>query len=508
MGRAHVERDGVSLSHAAPFLLVGTMNPEEGELRPQLLDRFGLTVEVSAARDVDAGRGGAPAAGLRGGPGRVRRRDGPTRTPRSPHGIAAARGRCRRWRCRTSSCAGSPRVCAAFEVDGCGPTWCRPHGRARTRPGAGGRGHRAGRAGGRRGWRCRTAAAATRSTSPAWSEQQLERRADATPPDRPSSSPTTRSRPAGAIRTAAGGIPRPTPDADEPIQRRSRRTPARRRRSRAGAGRAPFRAAAARGCPAWARAHPGGGPRARSRQGRAVRPAADPPRAAGLHLRPPCSPPRRTSCERGRRGPGRCGCAADDLRGAVREGREGNLVLFVVDASGSMAARARMAAVNGAVLSLLRDAYQRRDKVGLITFRAADARAGAAADLVGGGRGCPTGRAAHRRANAAGRRAAAARSRCCRRTAARPAGAGRCWCCSPTAGPPAGIDPVVPGATRGGRGAGRRRESPRWWWTARRGPVRLGMAARLASRLGARWCRWRSCPPTRWPAWCGPLRAA
>jgi magnesium chelatase subunit D len=59
----------------------------------------------------------------------------------------------------------------------------------------------------------------------------------------------------------------------------------------------------------------------------------------------------------------------DDLRQAVREGREGNLVLFVVDASGSMAARRRMTAVKGAVLSLLLDAYQRRDKVGLITFR-------------------------------------------------------------------------------------------------------------------------------------------
>jgi magnesium chelatase subunit D len=63
----------------------------------------------------------------------------------------------------------------------------------------------------------------------------------------------------------------------------------------------------------------------------------------------------------------------DDLRHAVREGREGNLVLFVVDASGSMAARARMSAVTGAVLSLLRDAYQRRDKVGLISFRAGGA---------------------------------------------------------------------------------------------------------------------------------------
>ena len=65
--------------------------------------------------------------------------------------------------------------------------------------------------------------------------------------------------------------------------------------------------------------------------------------------------------------------APADLRQAVREGREGNLVLFAVDASGSMAARQRMRAVKGAVLSLLLDAYQRRDKVGLVTFRGAGA---------------------------------------------------------------------------------------------------------------------------------------
>src|SRR6195952_3177972 len=51
MGRSTVEREGVSIAHAARFVLVGTMNPEEGELRPQLLDRFGLTVEISAPRD-------------------------------------------------------------------------------------------------------------------------------------------------------------------------------------------------------------------------------------------------------------------------------------------------------------------------------------------------------------------------------------------------------------------------------------------------------------------------
>jgi magnesium chelatase subunit D len=46
MGRNYVEREGISVSHAADFILVGTMNPEEGDLRPQLLDRFGLAVEV------------------------------------------------------------------------------------------------------------------------------------------------------------------------------------------------------------------------------------------------------------------------------------------------------------------------------------------------------------------------------------------------------------------------------------------------------------------------------
>ncbi|MGB6106599.1 MAG: AAA family ATPase, partial [Mycobacterium sp.] len=52
MGRVHIERDGVSHSHESRFVLVGTMNPEEGELRPQLLDRFGLAVDVHASREV------------------------------------------------------------------------------------------------------------------------------------------------------------------------------------------------------------------------------------------------------------------------------------------------------------------------------------------------------------------------------------------------------------------------------------------------------------------------
>lgn len=54
MGTNTVEREGVSFVHPAKFTLVGTMNPEEGELRPQLLDRFGLCVNIEGIRDAQA----------------------------------------------------------------------------------------------------------------------------------------------------------------------------------------------------------------------------------------------------------------------------------------------------------------------------------------------------------------------------------------------------------------------------------------------------------------------
>ena len=51
-GENVVEREGLSIRHPARFVLVGSGNPEEGELRPQLLDRFGLSVEVASPRDI------------------------------------------------------------------------------------------------------------------------------------------------------------------------------------------------------------------------------------------------------------------------------------------------------------------------------------------------------------------------------------------------------------------------------------------------------------------------
>jgi magnesium chelatase subunit D len=66
--------------------------------------------------------------------------------------------------------------------------------------------------------------------------------------------------------------------------------------------------------------------------------------------------------------------APHHLRSAQREGRQGVLMVLCVDASGSMGARRRMALVKGTVLALLGDAYQRRDRVALVTFRGAGAQ--------------------------------------------------------------------------------------------------------------------------------------
>jgi magnesium chelatase subunit D len=59
----------------------------------------------------------------------------------------------------------------------------------------------------------------------------------------------------------------------------------------------------------------------------------------------------------------------EDIREKIREKRVGNFLLFLVDASGSMGARGRMAASKGAILSLLLDAYQKRDRVAMVSFR-------------------------------------------------------------------------------------------------------------------------------------------
>ncbi|MEV7251705.1 putative cobaltochelatase [Streptomyces cyaneofuscatus] len=388
MGASYVEREGVSVRHAARFLLVGTMNPEEGELRPQLLDRFGLTVEVAASRDTDE---------------RVevvRRR---LAYDDDPEGFAA------RWaeeetalRERIAAArALLPRVvlgdgvlrqiaatCAAFEVDGMRADIVM----ARTATALA-------------AWAGREEVTAddvrqaallalphrrrrNPFDAPGLDEDKLDQTLDEAAGDEGQGDDDDDPDPGpdgGGDGGGGGGVP-PQADGDRtpPQGSEGDDTPSQAPDS---APDAPGRSAGAEQQPVAAAepfrtkmlSVPGLGEgaagrrsRARTAHGRttgAVRPQGA---LTKLHLSATVQAAAPHQRARGRSGRGLV-VRRDDLRQATREGREGNLVLFVVDASGSMAARQRMSAVKGAVLSLLLDAYQRRDKVGLVTFRGKEA---------------------------------------------------------------------------------------------------------------------------------------
>ncbi|MGY1717484.1 putative cobaltochelatase [Blastococcus sp. SYSU DS0552] len=414
LGTAYVEREGVSVRHAARFLLVGTMNPEEGELRPQLLDRFGLTVEVAAPRD--------PAVRAEV----VRRRFASDADPAGFAGqwaadesalaarIADARARLPHVTLSDTALRQVTAVCAAFDVDGlradivtaraaiAHAAWCGrdevteddvrvaarlalPH-RRRRNP----------------------------FDAPGLDEETLDRALedsrpedDPEPPDGPQdggpqdggpddSGPDDSGPDDGGGPGADPGIGSNTPMSDAETQVEppmpgddgGEVPPTTAPRGEGGghtdAAPAPEKAAVAPSDPFRTRRLevPGIGAgaagrrsRARSERGRVVGSTRPEGTVTKLHLAGTVLAAAPHQRARGRSGPG-LRIERDDLRQAVLEGREGNLVLFVVDASGSMGARSRMAAVKGAVLSLLLDAYQRRDKVGLITFR------GGAAELA------------------------------------------------------------------------------------------------------------------------------
>jgi magnesium chelatase subunit D len=369
MGRAHVERDGVSVSHAARFLLVGTMNPEEGELRPQLLDRFGLTVEVRAARDVETrvevvrrrlAFEGDPAGFV------AAWQDAETATARR---IADARARVDAVALPDAELRRIAAVCAAFDVDGM---------RADLVIARAALAHAA--------WRGADAVAeedvrvAARLALPhrrrrdPFDEPGMDEEAlddalrEAEPPDGgPDDGPD------GGGPGGGAPEPREAPTSGSDAESGAARRPAGDGRAHAAPpASAPFRARLLE-VPGIGEGAPGRRSRARTDTGRVVRVSGVAPRrTADLHLPATIAAAAPHQHRRGRTGHG-LRLHAADLRSAEREGREANLVLFAVDASGSMAARQRMAAVSGAVLSLLRDAYQRRDKVGLVVFRAGGA---------------------------------------------------------------------------------------------------------------------------------------
>ncbi|MEE1930608.1 putative cobaltochelatase [Streptomyces sp. TRM 70351] len=416
MGASYVEREGVSVRHAARFLLVGTMNPEEGELRPQLLDRFGLTVEVAASRETEervevVRRRLAYDAGPAAFAARWAAEESALRQR-----IAAARALLPKVRLGDAALRQIAATCAAFEVDGMRADIVM----ART-------------ASALAAWAGRTGVLAEdvrqaallalphrRRRNPFDApgldedklDETLEQHADGDGPDGdgpdgdgdgpdggpdgdgpgggPDGGPGGEPPRGGGGEQAtgsggeapAGAEPVPQPRRPGGEDRRERdEDGARDEERQPGSGAAGERAAAPAGEPFHARtlSVPGvgegaAGRRSRGRTATGRTTGARRPQGAlhRLHLTATVQAAAPHQRARGRRGPGLV-VRRDDLREAVREGRESNLVLFVVDASGSMAARQRMSAVKGAVLSLLLDAYQRRDKVGLVTFRGADA---------------------------------------------------------------------------------------------------------------------------------------
>ncbi|MEV7285979.1 putative cobaltochelatase [Streptomyces sp. NPDC093252] len=398
MGASYVEREGVSVRHAARFMLVGTMNPEEGELRPQLLDRFGLTVEVTASREPDQrvevvrrrlAHDDDPAAFA----ARWAEEESAVRAR-----IVAARELLPSVRLGDGALRQIAATCAAFEVDGMRADIVM----ARTATALA-------------AWAGRTDVLAedvrqaallalphrrrrNPFDAPGLDEERLDRTLEefAGEPDSPgegsgegsgdsSGGPDddgpgpdgpggggqrpdaggdggeggegsdSGAPPPGAGGGEDGGGPVPSGAGEQSPVRASE----------------PFRTKVL-SVPGIGEGAAGRRSRARTEHGRTTGAQRAEGALTRLHLAATVRAAAPHQRARGRSGPGLV-VRRDDLRQARREGREGNLVLFVVDASGSMAARRRMGAVKGAVLSLLLDAYQRRDKVGLVTFRGTSA---------------------------------------------------------------------------------------------------------------------------------------
>ncbi|MXZ90628.1 MAG: putative cobaltochelatase [Chloroflexi bacterium] len=376
MGRNYVEREGISISHDAEFMLVGTMNPEEGDLRPQLLDRFGLAVEVDGVFEPAERREV------------VRRRMAFESQPFAFMDAWADAEQEERKRLLDSQRRLADVVvpddilelitdiCAEYQVDGLrgdivmyktASTIAAYEGRTvvdvdDVREAA-------------------LMALLHRQRRQPFQQphlvteqldQMLEEFQNQPRNREPADADNSLNDDPGDADSDRDPEP-PEPETDDPVadaglgdewfeigdpyavqnlqvqppDRRARRASGRRATTVSGTSAGHYVAARV----------PNG-------------PAADLALDATLRAAAPHQQTRRINS-----GPGPDTQAAAlliepwDVREKVRETHTGSLILFVVDASGSMGAQRRMVAVKGAVMSLLLDAYQRRDRVGLIAFR-------------------------------------------------------------------------------------------------------------------------------------------
>lgn len=370
-GRVTVEREGISVRHAARFVLIGTMNPEEGELRPQLLDRFGLSVPVVASHDpLERAAAVRARLGFDLDPGLVGSSHAAAEKSTAA-AIVAARAALPKVVLDDDQLLRITRACATLGVDGLrgdlvtsraamalaawdGRSWVTdadvreaarlalPH-RRRRGP----------------------------FDSPTLPPEALE---DALGPDESEIEPEPEPEPepdgpgAGAPASdagagpSAGGSDRDGNDSNEAAQQRT---------AAPSTAAAPDEAFAPRLLQTKRR--PGTTAGAAGRRSRGISRTGRPVTTVSDTRAPELLPTlRAAAAEQSARG--RTGSALkirdSDLRRSVRVGRNANLVVVLVDASGSMAARRRTRSVTTAVLSLLTDAYRRRDRVAVLTFRA------------------------------------------------------------------------------------------------------------------------------------------
>ena len=357
-GVSRVEREAVSVVHASRFLLVGTMNVEEGELRPQLLDRFGLGVEVRAPRDpAERAEIVRRRLAFQADPAAFAAHWGP-REAALRERIAAARERLPAVRLPERELLRITGACAALGIDGARGDIVTA--RAAQALAALEGDDEVTEAHVRRA--APLALSHRRRRDPLGEdegqESDLDRALDGDddePPPEGSGPP-----PSGNGDEPAANPQPPSPGSDPPEASPQPsqgsdpwRVPARERRDAPAPASLPLEALALAGA--------GAGPtgrraRTKSPVGGAIdsRPAAPEPDDLAI-----------VATLRARL----LGADAGHLREHVRAGREGALLCLVIDASGSMGARRRLARVKGALIALLRDAYARRDEVAAIAFR-------------------------------------------------------------------------------------------------------------------------------------------
>jgi len=373
MGVNTIEREGVSFSHPSRFILVGTMNPEEGELRPQLLDRFGLCVDVEGIRDPDervliAERDAA-----------FKRSDREFATEfeaadaNLSRALAEAIARVRSVRVGAGHARLISSICVEAEVLGHRADVVIDHA---ARALASYRRHPAPTR--EDIYDAATLALAHRARQP------IRRDGDeTTPPER------GEERPGEEPSEAESGDPQPS-DSEASTEAGAEETASSSETGQQSAGAdTGVTSGGSSGSesspdaldtfnlrridlPRQRRVRKQGGKRAASqtpdRRGRYVR-AEPKERVNDLAIDATVRAAAPMQVERGRKHGERLILERPDLRQKVRERKVGNLIVFVVDASASMDAEQRMAATKGAILSLLQDAYVRRDRVAVVIFK-------------------------------------------------------------------------------------------------------------------------------------------